>query len=100
MTVLATRLLLFLLPFAVFLVWLWLMRRLRLGEGGLSPRGEAAIVYGGGAILAAILGTMIYLASREEPVDPRSLRYVPAQSEPDGKESPAHFEKKPDDGAS
>lgn len=98
MSVILIRLLLFLAPIAVFLLWLWLMEKLRKGgDGALPERTSRMISYGGGLLAAGIVGLMLYLASRESPVDPRDLNYVPAAVD-DGGKTPGHFEKKPDDG--
>lgn len=42
-----TRLLLFLLPFLLFFLWLWVMRNTRLGDGRIDPRLQRRITIGG-----------------------------------------------------
>ena len=41
------RVLLFLLPFLLFFLWLWLMRNTRLGDGRIDPRVQRRITIGG-----------------------------------------------------
>lgn len=91
------RLVLFLLPFLLFLTWLYLVRQIRRGDGEkVNPVLERLIVWGGGAfILLFALGLFLYGQSTVMPdSDKDAMRYVPATIE-NGQLVPGHYEKIP-----
>lgn len=93
------RLLLFLLPFLLFLLWIWVARRTRFGREQIDERTARRITFGGiAAIGLAIAGFVAYgILGTEEP---RSKDYVPPRMI-DGKIAPGEFkdhEKRDDDG--
>lgn len=65
------RVLLFLLPFLLFFLWLWLMRNTRLGDGRIDPRLQRRITIGGlVAILLTVVGFVAYgLTDRGEGIE-------------------------------
>lgn len=82
------RLVLFMLPFAAFLLWLWLMRRARLRDGRLDPFAERLIMTAAvGAIVGLVLSMVYVLATRPEATDGI---YVPPHMK-DGQVVPGGF---------
>ncbi|GEQ97221.1 hypothetical protein JCM17844_08580 [Iodidimonas gelatinilytica] len=88
------RLGLFLLPFAFFLLWLWLVRRLKQAGDETNPRLEKAVMLGGGVFVLAYAVVLYFYAGTTERAD-ENMRYVPATTV-DGEIVPGHFEKIPD----
>lgn len=89
------RLLLFLAPFILFAIWLWVMRRTALGDGRIPPRVARRITASGLAlIIVTVFGFVLYGLFGESTRPEGS--YVPAKAGDGGIES-GHFEKKADD---
>lgn len=89
------RLFLFLLPFLLFLLWLWALRRVRRADGTLDPKTERWINIGSAAGLAAMaIVAVVYIVNIEPN---RSKVYIPPK-EVDGEIQPGRFEEqKPQD---
>lgn len=90
------RLVLFLLPFLLFIAWLFLVHRIGRGEKN-NPILERLIIWGGGIfILLFVVGLFLYGQSAGRLIDDTDgMRYVPATVE-NGKLVPGHYEKIPD----
>ena len=84
--VLLTRLLLFLVPFAVWLVWKWVAERNGRPMGSTPWTWLAAA----GALLAALSLMATAVLQR----DNRAETYVPAETTANGSVTPGHFEKR------
>lgn len=83
------RLLLFLLPFLLFLLWLWIARRTRFGREQIDERTAKRITLSGiAAIGLAVAGFVVYGVLNTE--EPRSKDYVPPRMI-DGKIAPGEF---------
>ncbi len=95
MSAVLVRLLLFLAPFLLFFLWLWVMRHTRLGDGRIDPRTARRITQAGIAlIIVTVVGFVLYglLGEGMRPEGP----YVPAKSGEQGVER-GHFEEKQGD---
>ncbi len=95
MSAVLARLLLFFTPFILFLLWLWVMRHTRLGDGRIDPKTARRITRAGIAlIVVTVVGFALYglLGEGLRPEGP----YVPAKAGEQGVE-PGHFEEKRQD---
>jgi len=89
MSAVLIRLILFLLPFALFLLGLWVARRTRFGREKIDERTARRLTAGGvAAITGIVLGFVVYGVVNTE--EPRSKDYVPPRMI-DGEIAPGEF---------